>query len=321
MLGIKSNKIFFHYGVYRHTTEALSNKKEVVIYTRNYKQISLIQKKLKNKKGITFVFESHQILSINYCRKGEIRNAARYRKLEKSVLEHVDYIAAISKTLSDEIDSSFNISPDRRIILPVGVSEKFFNTHTTATEKKYDLIYSGGFSEWKGIDTVLSSLPNVIENHPNLKILFVGANEEQKNNYEKLVASYGISSNINIKGKIPHLVIPELLNKSKVGIIAGSYKEDGMLFTSPLKLYEYLASGISVVAPSIPSLMTALPDNLVHWAIPGQPDSYSQAILSALEDTSTTKSDKRIQYAMNFTWDKRALKLIDFLNHKTTTSD
>ena len=94
-----------------------------------------------------------------------------------------------------------------------------------------------------------------------------------------------------------------------------------MLFTSPLKLYEYLASGISVVAPSIPSLMTALPDNLVHWAIPGQPDSYSQAILSALEDTSTTKSDKRIQYAMNFTWDKRALKLIDFLNHKTTTSD
>lgn len=311
-LGVKSNKLFFHYSACKHVRKLLSQERKIVVYSRDYKQLFLLLKRFTKEKNLRFVFESHQILSQNYCRKSQFRNAKRYRKLERSVLERVDCLVPITKTLNNEIDEVFHGVTPERIILPVGVSGKFFNADFLP-DKKYDLIYAGGFSAWKGIETLLDGLVYVVRDYPDLKALLVGAVGERRKYYHKMVVDYNLANNVEFRGHTPHREMPALLLEARVGIVSGSYREDGLLYTSPLKLYEYLASGLIIVAARIPSLMSAVPEYLVHWAIPDDAESFAGAIISALNEDSNQNRTERIEYAKEHTWERRAQKLIQLL--------
>ena len=269
--GIKSNTLFFQRAAKKHIKNLADQDGEVLVYSRNLKHTALLINSLRDDNRVKFAFEPHQILSQNLCRESKFKDAERTRKLERAVLENVDFLVPITKTLNNEIDLIFNGVTKRRSILPVGVADRFFVKKAEASE--YDLIYSGNFSEWKGIDILLDSLALACKIRPKLSVIFTGAYPEQKLHYKNKISQLGLDHNINFTDRTPHKEMPIIMQKANVGIVSASYKGDGLLYTSPLKLYEYLASGLAVVAPRIPSLMSMIPEHLIHWAIPENSNS------------------------------------------------
>ncbi|MBT6914426.1 MAG: glycosyltransferase family 4 protein [Candidatus Marinimicrobia bacterium] len=309
--GIRSNSLFFFNGVRRYVSKLLSEGENVVVYSRDYKQM---EKLIGSKWGVTkpyFVFESHQIQSQNLCRSGRFKDAERLRDLESKVFSDIDAIVPITQTLSNEISRVFPKSTNQRVVLPVGVSEKFFNKENI--DKKYDLIYSGNFSEWKGVDIVIHAIVEVKLRFPELRVLLVGAHDHQKGYFQQLLTELNLDDTVDFHGRIPHVEIAKLLLESKIGLVPISYQEDGLLYTSPLKLYEYLASGLVVVAARVPSLMVSIPEELVYWAVPDSVESYAKTIISALE-SNEFDSKNGIEFARDLTWIKRGEKLKTFLN-------
>ena len=124
--GIRSNSLFFLSGIRKHVSQLLSQGESVVVYSRDYKQIALLMRANWRYSKPYFVFESHQIQSQNLCRNGDYGSAKKLRNLEQKVFGGVDAIVPITQTLSNEISRVFPDATDRRIVLPVGVSEKFF---------------------------------------------------------------------------------------------------------------------------------------------------------------------------------------------------
>jgi glycosyltransferase involved in cell wall biosynthesis len=100
---------------------------------------------------------------------------------------------------------------------------------------------------------------------------------------------------------------------SKVGVLPNNYSGDSLLFTSPLKLYEYLGSGLKVVVSRLPSIESAVDESLVYFAQPENPKSFAKQILKALDDKSFNQ-DHVQNFAKNYTWEMRAKKLINFLS-------
>jgi len=309
--GIRSNRLFFLNGVRQHVEALLVEGYQVVVYGRDYKQLAGMMRRLPRRPGLRYVFESHQVLSQNYCRNGKFKEASAFRKLEREVFSAVDGLVPITSTLSREIERIFEDVTSARIVLPVGVADSFFE-QPRVEHYSHDVTYSGNFSRWKGVDTLIEAIARVHQDRPALKVLMVGAHDHQMPRYQELISRLDLEDVVELRGRMPLKNVPGLLASSRVGVVAISYQEDGLLYTSPLKLYEYLASGLAVVAARVPSLISALPNGLVHWAVPDDAASYAEAIGRALDETEETRKG-RVDYAAAFTWERRGERLVDFL--------
>ena len=102
---------------------------------------------------------------------------------------------------------------------------------------------------WKGVDTLLSAASSL----PNYHFYLVGGEKESR--YSVLRTSYLIHKNIHFIGNRPHSEIPLWLKSADLLVIPNSAKtKKGSHDTSPLKLFEYLASGTPIIASDVPAI-------------------------------------------------------------------
>lgn len=309
--GIKSNKLFFIANVLKYLKQLKSEK--LIIYTRDFKQMRLAIKNLKgNTSNIKFVFEAHQILSQNYCREGEYKKAKEMKELENFVFSNADDLICITSTLSSEIKKVFPACTNNHHILPVGFNKDFLNIEQN-TNIKYDVIYSGNFSHWKGLDVLVEAI-SIIKHQYNrdIKAVLIGANDQTKQQYENQAKELGVFDNIEIVKRVEHKKIYDYISQSKIGVLSNNYDADGLLFTSPLKLYEYLGSGLKVVVSRLPSIESNIDQSLVYYATPENPHSFAKEILDALDD-DTFDTNKIKEFSKNYTWESRSKGFMEFI--------
>jgi len=309
--GVKSNKLFFISNVLKYLEQYKYEK--LVVYTRDFKQMRLAIKNLKSgTSNIKFVFEVHQILSQNYCREGAYKKAKEMKELEDFVFSNVDELICITSTLSSEIKKVFPACTNNHHILPVGFNKDFLNIeHKKNT--KYDVIYSGNFSEWKGLDTLVEAI-SIIKHQYNrdIKAVLIGANDQTKQQYENQAKELSVFDNIEIVKRVEHKKIYSYIALSKVGVLSNKYDADGLLFTSPLKLYEYLGSGLKVVVSRLPSIESNIDESLVYYAVPENPQSFAKGIIKALKDEDFNIQVRK-DFAKNYTWESRANQFLQFI--------
>jgi glycosyltransferase involved in cell wall biosynthesis len=288
---------------------------KLVIYTRDFKQMRLAIKNLKSSdtSSIKFVFEVHQILSQNYCREGEYKKAKEMKELEDFVFSNANDLICITSTLSSEIKKVFPTCISNHHILPVGFNKDFLNIEYKKSAK-YDVIYSGNFSAWKGLDILVEAI-SIIKHQYNrdIKAVLIGANNQTKQQYENQAKELGVVDNIEIVKRVEHKNIYNYISLSKVGVLSNKYDADGLLFTSPLKLYEYLGSGLKVVVSRLPSIESNIDQSLVYYATPESPHSFAKEILNALDD-ETFDFNKVKDFSKNYTWESRAKNFIEFIS-------
>ena len=310
--GIKSNKLFFISNVLKYLERYKSEK--LVIYTRDFKQMRLAIKNLKSStSNIKFIFEVHQILSQNYCKEGEYKKANEMKKLEEFVFSNADNLICITSTLSSEIKKAFPTCANSHHILPVGFNKDFLNIKHQE-HKKYDVIYSGNFSEWKGLDVLVEAI-SIIKHQYNrdIKAVLIGANDQTKQQYEDQAKELGVFDNIEIVKRVEHKNIYNYIAQSTVGVLSNRYDADGLLFTSPLKLYEYLGSGLKVVVSRLPSIESNINESLVYYATPEKPESFAKEIIRALDDDDFD-INKIKDFSKNYTWESRSKKFMEFIS-------
>ena len=94
--------------------------------------------------------------------------------------------------------------------------------------------------------------------------------------------------------------------------MSNTYDGDGLLFTSPLKLYEYLGSGLKVVVSRLPAIESAIDQSLVYYATPENPNSFAWEIIRALGDKDFD-INKVKEFSKDYTWELRAKNFMRFI--------
>jgi len=88
-------------------------------------------------------------------------------------------------------------------------------------------------------------------------------------------------------------------------------------FTSPLKLFEYMAAGVPIVASDLPSTREILtPEVNAVLVPPNNPQALAAGIQRVLEDRDLANriAQNALEDVMQFSWKKRAEKIIIFLH-------
>ncbi len=132
-------------------------------------------------------------------------------------------------------------------ILPLGAPSYLFN------EKSYDsinLLYVGTFKERNIHDTIIgfSKFYTEYKANINIKYTIIGSGTEEENNRIKyLIEELKLTNLVNYIGYLNHNEIEPYLEESNVGI---SYIPitDFFTFQPPTKTFEYLMSGLIVIA-------------------------------------------------------------------------
>lgn len=202
-------------------------------------------------------------------------------------------------------------------VLPDGadVGDYTLNFNINASSnKKVECIYMGSFNSGKGIDTVIK----IAKEMPEVTFNIVGGTKEE---IEALRTSFPYK-NLVWHGFLPHKKAINILRKSSIALLPNHPKvmvgDDKNLdigqWTSPLKMFEYMAEGKAVVASKLSILQEVLANRknalLVNY------DSVNEWV-EAIEELKDNKKylnslAKQAQEDVinNYTWVARAKKAI-----------
>jgi len=169
------------------------------------------------------------------------------------------------------------------------------------------VVYAGHLYEWKGADVLAKAGLKLSQ---DIHIYFIGGTNEDVTRFREQYKS----ENIHIIGQKPQMEIPTWLKASDVLVIPNSAKERiSSHHTSPMKLFEYMASARPIIASSLPSIREVLKDDEAVFFTADDFDSLNDAINSAFEKYSELEKNAYIlvQEVKKYNWDNRAKMIIN----------
>jgi len=169
--------------------------------------------------------------------------------------------------------------------------------------------YIGGFDAWKGVGTFFAASEQVTD---SVKFVVIGGTEVELPQY---CARY---PKVNFLGPRPYEELSRNQQAFDILVIPNTAKNDlSAKYTSPLKLFAHIASGVPIVASDIPSITTITGRELVTLVAPDDPT----ALVKAIFEVKTNYAEKQHKAAqlrgasVGYTWDARAKKILAFLGY------
>lgn len=212
---------------------------------------------------------------------------------------------------------------EKIITLPGVVNNKFLKRYPQEAEKwrerfirggkKILAIYGGALYRFKGIDMLIE----VAKRLSKIQFVIAGGGDEQVWHYRETIKSKGVS-NVEFIGYISQEQLPALFQAADVLLyphLLGSHGDVG----SPLKFFEYMASGGVVVATEVGHMQVFKDQKLVmEWCEPGNPDAFAGALRRTIVKypRKTEGYVENICFAREFTWEKRMERILQFVSSR-----
>jgi glycosyltransferase involved in cell wall biosynthesis len=197
-----------------------------------------------------------------------------------------------------------------------------FNIATTKEEARVKLgikpetpivLYTGHLYSWKGVDT-LARAAEILSGRTEIYV--VGGTHEDVARFKE---EFGHISNLHVVGYRPHSEIPLWQKVADVVVLPNTAREDiSKYYTSPMKLFEYMASKRPIVATDIPSVREILDNTNAIIVRPDDSQAMARGIIKALEDQSLVNKITNAAYhsVELHTWGKRAGRILNFIEKR-----
>jgi glycosyltransferase involved in cell wall biosynthesis len=171
------------------------------------------------------------------------------------------------------------------------------------------VVYTGHLYGWKGAN-ILAEASSMLEE--GVVVYFVGGTPED-------VSSFKIkyeSPSAQFMGHQSHADIPYWQAAADVLVIPNTAKEDiSKYYTSPMKLFEYMASGRPIVASRIPAIEEIVTEDDVYFFEPDNSKDLALKVMQAIsgENESYNKVARAKNKIQEHSWSKRADRIINFM--------
>ena len=179
-------------------------------------------------------------------------------------------------------------------------------------EGPFTLGFVGSLKPWHDVATVLPALSLLRTGPvPEARLLIVGDGPE-RGRLEAEAARLGLASAVEFTGAVPPDAVPEALARMHVGL--APYAEATDFYFSPLKLYEYLAAGLPVVASRVGHLAEVVDHGRTGLLTPPRDPRALALALARLAAEPATRAAlgaaARAEVLAHHTWDGVAARVL-----------
>lgn len=270
------------------------------IYARHPK---LVDRLLRYKKLPPIIYEAHEVFADT---AGSDRRK-RIALIEQNVMRGAAGIVCNSQATADRLTALY--SPTASIIvLPNGVAPIQEQGDKDWGCCRQHVIYTGSFFGWKGVADLIAATPELEGFH----ITLIGGELHQIDRLRRDLPNVGAS--VEILPRLSHGEVLRQLARACIAVLPNRPDPEST-FTSPIKLFEYMASGCAVVASDLPSIREILADDEAVWFEPGNPESLAAALRAVGSDCTRAQAlgDRLRAKSATYTWWNRAQRLKTFL--------
>ncbi len=173
--------------------------------------------------------------------------------LERFLFREADALFVPSSELRDYVHA--RVGPRKHLyVLPNGADVEMFGgpqplppAGAVASRDTFVIAFLGSLKPWHGIEVLLNAFEKLHASRPEARLLIIG-NGPLLPRVEALQARLETGV-VRVVGEVPHHEIPHWLRQSHVGVAPYPVLEE--FYFSPLKVVEYMAAGLPVVASRI----------------------------------------------------------------------
>lgn len=178
-------------------------------------------------------------------------------------------------------------------------------------EKKI-VMYIGHLFDWKGADVLVKASAYL---GPDVQVILGGGTSQDvarmKSDYPDTTARF--------EGFVQFSLLPLYLRAADILVIPNS-KDGGTseFYTSPLKLFAYMASGKPIIASDLPSLREILNETNGFFFRAGDERSLADTINDVLKnsDEAKNKAQQSFSDVRQYTWELRSRHIESFMNQQ-----
>jgi glycosyltransferase involved in cell wall biosynthesis len=238
---------------------------------------------------------------------------AKLRRLfrrEHRVWRGADGYATLTQHLADELHSRFSRRGFVRVV-PDGVRLSPGRSFAPRPIRSPAIVgYAGHLYPWKGVDILLEALVQL----PGTQGLIVGGlpAEADLQRTRDLAGRLGLASRVTFTGWIEPPLVAQALDNADVLVLPNTATKISASYTSPLKLFEYLAMGKPIVASDLPSIREVLTNGENAVLItPSDAAALAGGIRQLIDDGAFAErlARRAFEDAGAFSWDKRAERI------------
>jgi glycosyltransferase involved in cell wall biosynthesis len=170
-----------------------------------------------------------------------------------------------------------------------------FFKETSRSQKEFDLVYRGGFSDRTGMPVLLDALARLASSERPVKLLLIGYwdNPATLERLKRRISDLDLTALVEVHGRIDHETMCREISRARVGVCPLMPIEK-FLRNIPVKVWEYWACGLPVVATDLPPIRpffgSARSGLLVE---PGNSIALADAIRRILDNPTLAQSMSR----------------------------
>ncbi|MBD2359319.1 glycosyltransferase family 4 protein [Tolypothrix sp. FACHB-123] len=273
-----------------------------LVHSRNW---NFVKAAIKN--GVPAIYEHHH---------------HEDKQFEPEIINHPLFQIAV--TVVDTIRESMiknGMPPDKVIKLHNGFNHLFMQRQPEKAaewrrkllqnQRSHLVVYAGALQQFKGIDILI----DVASQMPSVQFVCAGGKPTEVQHYEQLASQKQVP-NITFLGYILHHELASLLQAADI-LAHPHCLGAAATFTSPLKLFDYFASGTPIVATKIPSLIEFKNTKAIAaWCEPDNPIKFAESLQRVLA-THPRKVEgyaDSVEFVQQFSWENRAAKILSYVD-------
>lgn len=232
--------------------------------------------------GVPAVLEVNAPLVEEQARHRTLHNREAAEQVARTAVSAASTVVAVSAPVAGWVQA---VVPGKRVhVVPNGVDTGRIQPNPAArgtAGSTCTIGFVGTLKPWHGVETLCSAFVDLAKDDPAYRMLVVG-DGPQAPSLSRSLAAAGVGDRAELTGAVDPTEVPGLLRR--MDIATAPYPASAGYF-SPLKLYEYLAAGLPVVAGRVGQVPEIISDGRTGLLCsPGDPAALAAAVRRLRED-------------------------------------
>ncbi len=285
----ETREVAYNLTLYQQAWARFRSWRPDAIYER-YSLFTVAGLALARRLGVPHLLEVNAPLRLERARTKGLVLEPVARFVERRLYSRSDAVLVVSEALRAYARERGAVATRTRV-LPNGVDTTRFHPSVDgrAARARWGLAqdalvvgFAGSLKPWHGVETLLDAFAALRAHTPTARLLVIGTGPQEAA-VRARATDLRLGDSVVFTGAVAHAAMPGLLAALDIGV--APYLAVPDFYFSPLKLYEYMAAGVAVVASdagAIATLVRAGETGLL--CPPGDADALAGALACLASD-------------------------------------